>query len=97
MIIVHVTYRVKPGKRQAFMGALAEMGVAARSRGEKGCIRYDYAFPEGNDNEVYLLEVWEDALCLKAHAETPAFARLQGLKSEYLDDVVIDKFEAAPL
>jgi len=97
MLIVHVTYFVKPQKRDAFMRAIAELGVAARSRAEKGCIRYDYSFPAEYADQVYLLEVWEDALCLKAHTETPDFARLQGLKEEYLDGVTIDKFEAARL
>lgn len=97
MVIVHVTYRIKPGKREEFMAALAEMGVAECSRKERGCLRYDYAYPTESENQVYLLEVWEDALCLKEHSETPAFEKLKGLKDKYLDGMTIEKYDSVRL
>ena len=67
MQYILVTYTCKPGQRQAFLDALNGEGLAAKCRAEDGNIKYDYYFPEnGNENELFLREIWQSAEALKA-------------------------------
>ncbi|MBQ1390409.1 MAG: antibiotic biosynthesis monooxygenase [Firmicutes bacterium] len=94
MQYILVTYTCKPGQRQAFLDALNGEGLAAKCRAEDGNIKYDYYFPEnGNENELFLREIWQSAEALKAHMEMPHFKRIGEVKSLYVDDTEIIKLE----
>lgn len=68
MIELHVTYTMKLGIRpKAFYDALNAATIPETCRQEKGNIRYHYFLPVDNDNQLFLLEIWEDKDSLKAH------------------------------
>ena len=94
MIVLNVTYKCKPGMREAFLEAIQSEGIDEASRKEPGNLKYGYFLPlDGGD--LLLVEHWRDADALQAHAETPHYARLKELKSAYVTETVVERFETA--
>ncbi|MBQ8078535.1 MAG: antibiotic biosynthesis monooxygenase [Oscillospiraceae bacterium] len=89
---VEVHYYVRPGMRQAFYDALSESGIPAASRAEAGNVQYDYYFSPEQEDELLLLELWQDAEAVRLHGETPHFKALGALKAEYVTDTVIRRY-----
>ncbi len=94
MKILHVTYTIKEGKRDEFYREVVDLGIASRSRAEEGCLAYDYYFPVGKDNKIFLLEIWKTPEDAEKHMQSAHFAKLQELKKEYVTDVRFGKFLA---
>ncbi len=93
MLVLNVTYHVKPGKRQKFYDAIREKGIDEASRKDKGNILYDYSYDPENEDNLLLEEIWEDAETQKLHCDTPHFAVLTGLKEEFVENTEIRRFE----
>ncbi len=96
MIVLNVTYRCKPGMREAFLKSIENEGLDADSRLEPGNLGYDYYLPHGGNGDALLLvEHWRDEAALKAHAETPHYAKLKEQKPLYVLETVVERFETA--
>ena len=93
MIVLNVTYKCKENMREAFLEAIWSEGIDVASRAEAGNIKYDYYLPTENDNEVFLLEKWQDAEAVKVHSEQAHFKRLGEHKATYVEDTVIERYE----
>ena len=92
MIVLNVTYKCRPGMREAFLEAIRAEGLDEASRAEAGNLKYDYYLPFGGGDELLLVEKWQDADALAAHGKQPHFLRLGALKAEYVNETVIEKF-----
>lgn len=92
MIILNVTYKCKPWRRDAFLEAIRAEGIDAACRAEAGNIKYDYYRPVDGSDELLLVEKWQDAEVLAAHGKQPHLARLGEIKAEFVDDTVIEKY-----
>ncbi len=92
MIVLNVTYKCRPGMREAFLEAIRAEGIDEASRAEAGNFKYDYYLPFGGGDELLLVEKWQDADALAAHGKQPHFLRLGALKAEYVNETVIEKF-----
>ncbi len=92
MLTWNVTYHCKPGQRDAFYQAVTDLGVRENSIHEEGNIKYDYFFDAQDPDALLLVETWTAPALQEAHCQTPLFAKLQTLKSQYCDRVSIDKF-----
>ena len=84
MIYVFVTYRCKPGKREAFYNEIKKRGIDAKSRAEEGNSRYEYFFSVEEPDSILLAEEWKDAEAFAFHGQTAHLKELQELKGEYL-------------
>ena len=93
MIVLNVTYRCKPGMRDAFLERIMAEGIDIACRAEKGNLKYDYYYPADGGDELLLVEKWQDAAALKAHGETPHFAQLGAIKPDYVFETVVERFE----
>lgn len=89
MLLVQVTYTMRPGQRDNFLKAVRETGILAAIRGEAGCLRYAYYLPEEDDGTLVLLEQWTDAQAQKAHTATEQMAQLNQLKAQYIEHTAI--------
>ncbi len=94
MIVLNVTYKCKPGRRDEFLKMIDSEGIGAACRAEAGNIKYDYYLPAGGGDELILLEKWRDAEALAAHGAQPHMEKLKALKAEYVADTVIERFES---
>ena len=94
MIVLNVTYKCKPGLREAFLERILAEGVDAASRAEAGNLKYDYYLPfDDREDELLLVEKWRDAEALDLHHGLPHFLRLGAFKGEYVDDTRVERFE----
>ena len=88
-----VTYKTKPGKREAFVKRLADTGILGKIRAEKGCVYYDYYYSEKDPDELLLLEEWESAEDQKVHMDQPHMKELFSFKDDYCENTVLKKYE----
>ena len=92
MIVLNVTYKCKPELREAFLERIRKEGIDAASRAEAGNLKYDYYIPYDASDDLLLIEKWADEDALKAHAETPHYAKLKELKPAYVTDTLVERF-----
>ena len=93
MIVLNVTYKCKPELREEFLEMILAEGIDVECRGEAGNIKYDYYRSVDDSDELLLVEKWRDAEALTAHGKQPHFARLGELKSEFVIETFIEKYE----
>ena len=86
MLLIQVTYTMRPGQRDAFVRKIRESGILDAVRGEEGCLGYSYYLPEEEDGTLLLIEKWTDAPAQKAHLETPHMKQMAAFKPEYVAD-----------
>ena len=82
MIFIRVTYRVKPGERDAFIKALIAEEIPACTQKENGNLAYDFMLPIDNPDTVCLIEQWENQACLEEHTKQAKYRRLGELRAE---------------
>ena len=84
MYQIFVTYHCGSMEdRDGFYRELEEKSIPRICREEKGCIRYDYYYPCGEDNKLFLLEQWETREDQQVHAGQPHFLAIGDLKKKY--------------
>ena len=86
MLLIQVTYTMRPGQRDAFVRKIRESGILDAIRGEEGCLGYSYYLPEEEDGTLLLIEKWTEAPAQKAHLETPHMKQMAAFKPEYVAD-----------
>lgn len=86
MLLIQVTYTMRPGQREAFVRKIRESGILDAIRGEDGCLGYSYYLPEEEDGTLLLVEKWTDAPAQKAHLETSHMKQMAAFKPEYVAD-----------
>ena len=86
MLLIQVTYTMRPGQREAFVRKIRESGILDAIRGEEGCLGYSYCLPEEEDGTLLLIEKWTGAPAQKAHLETPHMKQMAAFKPEYVAD-----------
>ena len=92
MLLLNVTYTMKPGMRDTFLKEVQAQGILDAVRQEDGCLQYAYYLPAQEDDTLLLVEMWTEPALQQAHCQTEIFARLQALKTEFCENVTIDKF-----
>ena len=86
MLLIQVTYTMRPGQRETFVRRIRESGILDAIRGEEGCLGYSYYLPEEEDGTLLLIEKWTGAPAQKAHLETPHMKQMAAFKPEYVAD-----------
>jgi len=86
MIILNVTYNIKPGMRESFVKALQENNIEECVSKEPGNLVYSFYLPINTkeENQVFLLERYEDEDAFAFHKEQEHFKKLQEIKAKYV-------------
>lgn len=93
MLILHVTFRTHPGMAEEFVKTVLEEGIARDSETELGNKYYDFYYSAETEDEVMLLEKWDNQEVLDRHCEQPHYKRMGELKNKYILDTIIEKYE----
>ena len=94
MLVFNVTFKCKPGMREAFLKKLMDEGIYAACRGEEGNLKYAYYTSADNDTDLLLIEKWRDLPALMKHARQPHMARMDEIKAEYVTDMILENYVA---
>lgn len=86
MLLINVTYTMKPGMRDTFLKEVQAQGIQAAVRQEDGCLQYDYYLPVEEDNTLLLVERWRDRQAQQVHLTTPHMAALGKIKADCVAD-----------
>ena len=97
MIIVLVKYVCKSNCRELFLNAIKEKKIDSLSRAETGNYRYEYAYSISDENTILLTELWEDRKAVTAHGQTEHYKELGKLKSAYVENTEIFRYEGSPI
>ena len=94
MLVLNVIYKCRPDMREEFLEAIMAEGIDVACRAEAGNFKYDYYIPTDGSDDLLLVEKWQDEEAIAAHGQQPHMAALRELKAKYVDDTIIEKFEA---
>ena len=88
MLVVMVTARVKPGKRDEFLKVIKEDAESTTTK-EEGNFGF-YVVQENEDpDKFFLFEIYRDQAALEAHRQTPHFLKYR--------EAVADIYEGDPV
>ena len=94
MLLFYVIYSMKEGKRREdFYRALEEERILELTMKEKGNRMYDFSYSAGHQGKMCLVEAWDSEEALMEHKKTDQFFRLQDIKAEYVEDMVLKRYE----
>ena len=82
MLLLNVTYTMKPGMRDTFLKEVQAQGIWDAVRQEDGCMQYAYYLPAQEDNTLLLVERWRDRAAQQVHLTTPHMAALGKIKAD---------------
>ena len=89
MLLLNVTYTMKPGMRDTFLKEVQAQGIWDAVRQEDGCMQYAYYLPAQEDNTLLLVERWRDRATQQVHLTTPHMAALGKIKAGCVVDTQI--------
>lgn len=92
MLMVTVRYTIKDQKRNEFLQLVKEYGILDASKREPGNFKYDYYFPDDNENDLCLLEIWTNSQAQLYHGQTEHYQKLQELKKQFVEKVQLKKY-----
>ncbi len=81
-----IYYRGEGNNARLFAEEMISCGNVERIKKEKGLLKYEYFFPEDDENTVILINSWKDKESLDFHHSTITMQRIIKL---------IDKYELA--
>lgn len=91
-LLLHVTYRCKPGMAETFVKTIKEQGIQKLIRKEDGCLQYDYTVSLEEADTIILLERWTSVAAQEVHMTQPHMEQLKALKETYVNEVVLERF-----
>lgn len=94
MIVLNVTYKLSKENQPRFIAALKERNLSAMTQEEPGCLKYSFYAPIESDDEVVLIENWQDMESLTRHIAGENIKVLGAMKAEFGPETVIKKYDS---
>ena len=88
---VLVTYKMKPGHRDAFLADTA--AIRPEILKEDGCLQYDYFASAEDENKVLLVETWTCREAQQVHLTQPHMAGVRKAKEDHALDTALELFD----
>lgn len=82
MLLLNVTYTMKPGMRETFLKEVQEQGILDAVHHEDGCLQYNYYLPLEPSDTLLLVERWQDRAAQQGHLTTSHMAQLGKIKEQ---------------
>ncbi len=80
MLVLNVTFKCEPGKREELRELIRAEGIDVAPRNEEGNHKYDFYMSTEDPDDIFLVEFWEDVDAWMHHRTLPHYARLDELK-----------------
>ncbi len=80
-LTINILYKGKDSKK--FAKEMTEKGIVDRIRAQKGNIKYEYYQSLEKDDEILLLDIWENQEALDIHHQSPMMGEIMKLREKY--------------
>lgn len=88
---ITVLFELKPRHREGFLGLMRE-NAALSLRDEPGCLHFDVLLPEGDEDNVFLYEIYIDEAAFDAHRQASHFLSFDKATSEMVVAKTVKRF-----
>lgn len=90
-LTINILYKGKDSKK--FAKEMTEKGIVERIRAQKGNIRYEYYQSLERDDEILLLDIWENQEALDIHHQSPMMGEIMKLREKYDVKMEVHKYQ----
>lgn len=90
-LTINILYKGKDSKK--FAKEMTEKGIVDRIRAQKGNIRYEYYQSLERDDEILLLDIWENQEALDIHHQSPMMDEIMKLREKYDVKMEVHKYQ----
>lgn len=94
MLTVLIRYKGKNGAAGKFVSEMISSGLVEQIRKEEGNLRYEYFFPETEDESVLLVDSWANQEALDRHHKLPLMERIKELREKYDLNMEVEKYQS---
>ena len=94
MLTVLIRYKGKNGAARKFVSEMISSGLVEQIRKEEGNLRYEYFFPETEDESVLLVDSWANQEALDRHHKLPLMERIKVLREKYDLHMEVEKYQS---
>ncbi|MFO3667866.1 antibiotic biosynthesis monooxygenase family protein [Anaerococcus kampingiae] len=90
-LTINILYKGKDSKK--FAKEMTEKGIVDRIRAQKGNIKYEYYQSLEKDDEILLLDIWENQEALNIHHQSPMMDEIIKLREKYDIRMQVHKYQ----
>lgn len=76
MYVIIAPIQIREGHKEQFMQAIIE-DAKGSVNDEPGCLRFDVIQDAGDENRIWLYEVYRDEAAFQAHTQAPHFIKFR--------------------
>lgn len=76
MYVIIAPIQIREGHKEQFMQAIIE-DAKGSVNDEPGCLRFDVIQDAGDENRIWLYEVYQDEAAFQAHTQAPHFIKFR--------------------
>lgn len=93
MLTVLIRYKGSNGSARKFVNEMISSGIVEQIRKEQGNLRYEYFFPQNDDETVLLVDSWVNQEALDKHHELPLMNIIKELRDKYDLHMEVEKYQ----
>lgn len=93
MLTILIRYKGTNGSARKFVNEMISSGIVEQIRKEKGNLRYEYFFPQNDDETVLLVDSWINQEALDKHHELPLMNKIKELRDKYDLHMEVEKYQ----
>ncbi len=95
-LFIQVRYHIQKGMRDEFYRRFRDNNIREFSRSEAGNIEYEIYLPLDSDDDVCLLEKWDNEESFKKHMRSLHYVILSELKTKFVVKAEVKKYWLEP-
>ena len=93
MLTVLIRYKGSNGSARKFVNEMISSGIVEQIRKEQGNLRYEYFFPQNDDETVLLVDSWINQEALDKHHKLPLMNKIKELRDKYDLHMEVEKYQ----
>ena len=87
-----IRYKGSNGSAKRFVEEMISSGIVEQIRKEQGNLRYEYFFPQNDDETVLLVDSWINQEALDEHHKHPLMNKIKQLREKYDLHMEVEKY-----
>jgi quinol monooxygenase YgiN len=91
-LTINIIYKGDNGNARKFAEEMIATGIVENIRNEEGNLQYDYFLPIDNNDEILLVDVWENQEALDKHHSSPMMSKIIALREKHNLSMTVKRF-----